>query len=663
MIRIVGPLDTSEYEAALALRKLITQAWPNIIEDPIHNILIIAGAKCHGQLTRDIDLLVLGSFGTGLKYSPFLSFKTPDGQLHLPDAIEVRSLCTVIEIKGHHAGDVRFVGTTAKVRYKGKWHNASEQNEKQLFAVKNYLEYHHIQPPWITPLLWLRNVSNTALPPRPHSIIGSQVTWELLLNVIGQITPPRWKDGHWVLGVGQDPVILSRMADLFTKILEPTRLDRQRMERINQQNADVAAIQQIVGEKLVILRGRGGTGKTMHLLQLAKRLYDEQGARVLILTYNKALVADLRRLLTIIGIADDASSCTIHIQTVHSFLYSVLVGLGIIASGFSNFLEDYESLKDEALEFLKAGAVSPADLEELINKESEAFSWDYIFIDEGQDWPSNERDLLLHLYPPSQLMVADGIDQLVRSNSPADWRGGLKRSESQVFPLKKTLRMKAGIARFVSSVAHHLGLLYSEWEPNEEIPGGRVIIVEGSYFQNKDLHERLLQANALDGNSPIDILFCVPPHLVTNSAEHKETHSVPANIFEQWGYSTWDGASEDVRDSYPTEINQLRIVQYESCRGLEGWVAVNLGLDRFYNLKLSAFRAAKSHIAASDLGSMGGDASAAHLYAARWLLIPLTRAMDTLVIQLDKDPLSPLHKALRSAAAEYADYVEWISVR
>src|SRR5579859_4540490 len=112
MIRIVGPLDTSEYEAALALRKLITQALPNIIEDPTHNILIIAGAKCHGQLTRDIDLLVLGSFGPGLKYSPFLSFKTPDGQLHTPDAVEVRSLCAVIEIKGHHSGDVRFVGTT-----------------------------------------------------------------------------------------------------------------------------------------------------------------------------------------------------------------------------------------------------------------------------------------------------------------------------------------------------------------------------------------------------------------------------------------------------------------------------------------------------------------------------------------------------------------------
>jgi hypothetical protein len=664
MIRIVGPLDTSEYEAALALRSLITQAWPNVAQDAIHNIQIIAGAKCHGQLTRDIDLLLLGNFGAGLTYTPFLPFETPDGQIHLPDAVEVRNLCLVIEIKGHRPEDVRFVGTTAKVRYKEKWHNASEQNEKQVFAVKNYIEYHGIQPPRITPLLWLRNVPNTALPPRPHPIIGAQITWGMILNVIGQITPPRWRDGHWVIGADQNPVILPRMVELFTKILEPTRLDRQRMERINQQNVDIASIQQVVGKKLVILRGRGGTGKTMHLLQLAKRLYDEQGARILILTYNKALVADIRRLLTILGIADDESSSTIHIQTVHSFLYSVLVGLGIINHGFSTFLESYEHLKDEALEFLMAGAVSLADLEELVTTDSEVFSWDYIFIDEGQDWPSNERDLLLHLYSSSQLMVADGIDQLVRRNTPLDWRKGLKHSESQVLPLKKTLRMKAGLARFVSAVARHLGLLYSEWEANEEIPGGHVIIVEGSYFQNKDLHERLLRANARDGNYPIDILFCVPPNLVSHLNESKATRSAPATIFEQWGFSTWDGASEDVRDGYPTDTDQLRIVQYESCRGLEGWVVVNLGLDRFYSLKLSTFRDSKLLSTATRPGSIGSDTSAAQAQAARWLLIPLTRAMDTLVIQLDsKDSSSPLYKALRSAAAEYADYVEWISVR
>src|SRR5205085_8280587 len=103
-------------------------------------------------------------------------------------------------------------------------------------------------------------------------------------------------------------------------------LDRQRMERINQQTADLTPIANEVGHKLVILRGRGGTGKTMRLLQLADRLAEEQGARVLILTYNRALVADIRRLLTILGIADDISVRAIHIQTVHSFLHAVLRG-------------------------------------------------------------------------------------------------------------------------------------------------------------------------------------------------------------------------------------------------------------------------------------------------------------------------------------------------
>src|SRR5438034_11307688 len=264
MIYVVGAGDTREYEAALTLRDLLMQAWGGVIDDPAHQVWIIANAKCHGQQTRDVDILLLAKFGPGLRYAPFLTFTTIDGQIHRPDYVYVLSLCLAIEVKDHKPEDTHFVGTTVEVLYNGMWHNASEQNEKQVYAVKGYVDYHAIRPPWITPLLWLRNVPNTALPARPHPIIGSPITWNILLNVVGQIAIPRRTDGQWSLDAfSHDPSSFSRIVDLFTKVLEPTHLDRQRMERINQQNMDLEVVKPSLGKKLIILRGRSGTGKTI----------------------------------------------------------------------------------------------------------------------------------------------------------------------------------------------------------------------------------------------------------------------------------------------------------------------------------------------------------------------------------------------------------------
>ena len=56
-------------------------------------------------------------------------------------------------------------------------------------------------------------------------------------------------------------------------------------------------------------------------------------------------------------------------------------------------------------------------------------------------------------------------------------------------------------------------------------------------------------------------------------------------MLTNWGYSVWDGVDPDTRHSFPKNIEQLRVVQYESCRGLEGWTVVNLSFDEFYNVK------------------------------------------------------------------------------
>ena len=226
----------------------------------------------------------------------------------------------------------------------------------------------------------------------------------------------------------------------------------------------------------------------------------------------------------------------------------------------------------------------------MIRDRSDAFGWDYLLLDEAQDWPEDERDLLWALYPPRQFVIADGMDQLVRSEQPCDWRAGLGRADVRVVPLGRCLRMKSALARFANELAAEIGLAGWQVEENTDAPGGRVIVVDGDYFAGRELHDRLMLANEEDGNQPVDTLVCVPPVLV-----HRVdgvAHSVAAHRLEAWGHSVWDGVSTDVRDSYATSTRQMRIVQYDSCRGLEGWVVVHLGLDEFYRYKVSVLATA-----------------------------------------------------------------------
>ena len=119
-------------------------------------------------------------------------------------------------------------------------------------------------------------------------------------------------------------------------------------------------------KRQVVFEGRGGTGKTMILLGLAWRLQERKHARVLLLTYNRVLVADIRRLLTLMGLTDDVwSAPSIEVQTVHAFLFGLLKMLGLLERDEANFLERrYDEHKTEALALLRDRALTKADMED-----------------------------------------------------------------------------------------------------------------------------------------------------------------------------------------------------------------------------------------------------------------------------------------------------------
>jgi hypothetical protein len=113
----------------------------------------------------------------------------------------------------------------------------------------------------------------------------------------------------------------------------------------------------------------------------------------------------------------------------------------------------------------------------------------------------------------------------------------------------------------------------------------------------------------------------------------------------------------DVREYFPTDRDALRIVQFDSCRGLEGWTVINYAIDEFWDYKYRQWLAAPQE--PGNLFDTPEEQAGA--FASRWAMIPLSRAMDTLVINVSPRP-GIIRDALEKVHRDRADFVEWFRV-
>ena len=95
-------------------------------------------------------------------------------------------------------------------------------------------------------------------------------------------------------------------------------------------------------------------------------------------------------------------------------------------------------------------------------------------------------------------------------------------------------------------------------------------------------------------------------------------------------------------------------MQYESCRGLEGWTVINLDFDKFIDYKIQTFTEENTNeLALESLEERRNR------FVYLWALIPMTRAIDTLVITL-KNKDAYISKVMRELYEENPDFIEWI---
>lgn len=658
MIEITGVTEGDEYAAAKRLERRMLDLWPDLARSRTDVVRIFVGLKMHGQKLEDLDLVVVASFEAPRDFDPEWKFYSRDGDAFTPKSARVRNFALVLEVKSHDASGVRFENTTAFVRYvrngTESWECVTEKNRAQMFEFKKWLDRFGLDHVHVQNLVLFTGLKERDLPPRPNVCIAGDTSFERLLNVLGQVAGPREPDKRVTLSYGNEEAftrLLASNSPLFAT-LEPTPLDRRRMDLIAKSALSEAWLVDL-GQRQVLLKGRGGVGKTVILLQMAYRAFDEWGRRSLVLTFNKALVADMRRTMSLLGVPRSVEKGGVAIETVHGFFGRLMLKLGVI-DDYEGFLEDYDAHKEALLNYLRSGTVTAEDVGEIVRADATEFDWDLVFVDEGQDWPGDEIAILSAVYGPMRLIVSDGIDQYVR-HSVADWTSGLPKGISRTRRLKKCLRMKANVASFVADVAMRLGLDDWDLEPNMDAGGGRIFIYDGDLTSRPDRIAGLVKEARKLGNFPVDMLACVPPGSVVRTAYGPG--SAAAEAYAAMGGKVWDGTARDVREVYPTDREELRFVQYDSCRGLEGWSVVNYDLDQLWAYKARQWEAEGRDY--DPLIETREEAAARH--AARWVMIPLTRAIDTLVIGLGTTP-GPLRGVLRRVAEQHPDFVEWVEL-
>jgi hypothetical protein len=265
-------------------------------------------------------------------------------------------------------------------------------------------------------------------------------------------------------------------------------------------------------------------------------------------------------------------------------------------------------------------------------------------VDEGQDWSTEHRDLMYDIFGPNRVIVADGVDQFVDS-SRCDWdRDDI--AKNRIVPLRTSRRTKAATCDTITDIARALEVPNWDVEPDKAVTGGRItVLVEP---QPRRAIERALELLSEDLNNqpqmrPVDGLVCLPHAAVTPGANY-------CNLFEMVQDKNrgdyWRGYDWETRQNreYPSRQTALRAVLYQSCRGMEGWTTLCMGLDVFYdhcmakpNIDIEGLRdELKADQGLFFAKSLLEEKLAAErrAYALNWLMIPLTRSMDHLVIHL-----------------------------
>lgn len=649
--------DTREEQAVEKFRNSLDQEFRNI-PTASGRICLMTNVTFGGGSVGEIDIVMMCDLN-GVTFSLY------DPVDQVQKDIIVQRLCYVIEVKDHDYRNVELFKNGFNVKYDGVWHPVSSQSRKQRFDYKTYLFKHLKYSPYIFNFIWFREISGSELDSvvvratdglaYSDNALPKSFSFKKLIQKAVTVYPD---SVYWNKERSKGWMNCCSGADFISDISKHFTQRRVVVGQLTQNRLNILSMKYASKEignlnpnNLTLFEGRAGTGKTIKLLQVAID-YKNQCKRCILLTYNHALISDINRLLFLSGIYSKPDKPTVVADTLHSFFMDIMVLLGVRNDKIVDDSDEYfnktgyiNDLK-EMYEYI-SGSLSLSEVQNFKDS-SELIDWDYVLVDEAQDWLNLEKEILYAIYGPERIVVADGVDQFMRSDYKINWAQGI----TDVYRKNDVvcLRQKPNLVKFANGFARDLGL---DWhvDENDQYNGGRVIVVQN---YNTDLHVELLNDGRKANAEPYDILFLVPPEDAKNGQFYKY------ELYKQNKIYLFDGTNPENKEYFSLDNSLCRLYQYDSCRGLEGWSVICYDFDLLIKYKYDSF-VSKLHNKEMTPFQGAGIPGTARVMTYMWALMPLTRAVDTLVITL-RDPNSEIGNLLHEMSQNRRHYdgiIEW----
>lgn len=552
------------------------------------------------------------------------------------ETIYLNSCVVTIEIKSHDARGVKIEGEDIYFRY-DRWECASAKLNEQAKSASDFIRDQFGLKEMVAKFIYMPNVKSQDL--NVSSSLNSVLLYngctlrELLDNYLlqngidGNAISQENRNTYHRLGRKNKNLLANESALLNTikayyKQLFPSYLEQEKMELLSKRYIESDKEWcNLIGKNLIAFTGRAGTGKTVKLLRTAKDLADDNMDNVLLLTFNRALARDLQRLMQLQKIS---SGTAITILTIDQFLFRVAFRAGILSDDdvkdFLNISEGTGQRKNvfNAVRELLCEAIKDSKTIEIIQKYYREYTM--VAIDEAQDWFQEERDIILNVFPPNKVLIAAGTDQCLRAPTLANWKGDVisKGFEFHVVRSNIALRQTTNLSDFCNLLSRNIGLDWSV-DKNANLLGGEIYLFTEFNKNVIDIFTGELKDKTQTSYHPIDFLT-----MLSNQGGQGNKIKSVYEIFSSNNIKYWDAVSPEGRDELP-ELEKIRCVSLESCRGLEGWATIVFDLDQWTSFALSKEASRNPNLGFSNLASL-----------PTWFLIPFTRAKHRMLIELPK---------------------------
>lgn len=256
MIEIIGTEGSSEYRAALMVRDALEATWPGVSNTPAEqdDIKIAVSVKITGYKVQDIDIVLVGQLSRPRLFRPARVIRGHAGNRLNGRPVVVESFVVAIEVKDQNDKGVKVNDDQVQVRYSRsgevEWKSATDQNVDQVHSLKAYFSDQHADV-FVRRCMVFPSLANISAP----SAVATGFNGHQLLSAIASPSPVLERNGQGLLSAGKPQSVSKVLASPLFRPIVPTRLDRERMDRLAAKSPTVDDLLKTLGSGTVFLRG------------------------------------------------------------------------------------------------------------------------------------------------------------------------------------------------------------------------------------------------------------------------------------------------------------------------------------------------------------------------------------------------------------------------